>query len=255
MIASLGTLPGWWNTVNRMNAQHDHSDGEGAVAGPGEERVHVSRRRFARAGLSSSVVLGSLVSKPVLGQVAYRCTVSGQLSGNVSAPREPNATCNKGSSPTAWVNNTWPTSPMSATPALVKGELPKSNCKFDGGQNVKGTAFNGFVSASGAPALMAKFFYDESSTLCAVTTSDTTLTASLLQVLANPNGSGDIYELGRVTVASLLNAYTVANYPVTAKRISEMFNAVCNGGSYAVAGTNKSLTMQGVITYLKQWFA
>jgi hypothetical protein len=245
----LGTLPGGWNTVNRMNAERDHSDVEGTVAGHGEERVQVSRRGFARAGLSSSVVLGSLVSKPVLGQVAYRCTVSGQMSGNVSAPRDPNAICAKGSGPSAWVANSWP-----STQPLVKGELPKSNCKFDGGQNVQGTVFNGFMSQSDAPALMAKFFYTEDG-LCPVTTTSSGLAASMLQVLANPNGTaGEIEELGRVTVASLLNAYTVTNYPVTRKRISEMFNAVCNGGSYAVAGTNKSMTMQNVINYFKLWF-
>jgi hypothetical protein len=233
-----------------MNTQDDHGDGNGLDARSAEESVRASRRRFARAGLSSSVVLGSLVSKPVLGQVAYRCTVSGQLSGNVSAPRDPNAVCATGRSLTYWRDNAWP-GPVGVT--LVKGTLPaSSNCKFTG-QATKGTPFNGFVSSSGAPALTATFFYTEAG-LCPVTTSSSALTATLLQVLSNTAGNEDIFDLGRVTVASLLNAYTVPNYPVTARRISEMFNAVCNGGTYPVAGVNQSLTLAGVVRYLKQWY-
>ncbi len=45
----------------------------------------MARRRLVRSALAAPVVLSSLASKPVLGAEAYHCTVSGQLSGNVSA--------------------------------------------------------------------------------------------------------------------------------------------------------------------------
>jgi hypothetical protein len=46
--------------------------------------VNESRRRLTKAGLAVPAVLGTLASKPVLAAVPWKCTVSGQVSGNVS---------------------------------------------------------------------------------------------------------------------------------------------------------------------------
>jgi hypothetical protein len=45
----------------------------------------------------------------------------------------------------------------------------------------------------------------------------------------------DIAALGRAAVASLLNAaHFGTEYPLTGKQVIDMFNAVCNGGTYPI---------------------
>lgn len=60
-------------------------------------KVDESRRRFAKAGLSSGVIL-TLASQPVLGTTSVQCTISGNLSGNMShhAVITPCNTCGQG---------------------------------------------------------------------------------------------------------------------------------------------------------------
>ena len=64
----------------------------------GTKPVDLSRRRLAKSGLAAPIVLATLASKNALASPAYRCTISGQLSGNTSAPRDPNASCDLGPS-------------------------------------------------------------------------------------------------------------------------------------------------------------
>ncbi len=47
-----------------------------------KQAANVSRRKFAKLGLLTAPVIMTLNSRPVLG--AYQCTVSGQMSGNLS---------------------------------------------------------------------------------------------------------------------------------------------------------------------------
>lgn len=174
-----------------------------------------------------------MVSKPVLGQsgAPYNCTISGQVSGNLSHPGDAN--CSElGFSREHWILNEWLTFPA------VKGDLPNNGCQFNDAE--KGTLFNGFGSGlSGLPSggLAAAFFYAPGGG-CNVTTSGTVATqASLYQVLAS-TATGEVFDLGRATVVSLLNYYANPSiYPVTAHTIIAMFNATYAGGSYLVNGT------------------
>ena len=61
-----------------MNNPIEHSTPE---ASP---KIDQQRRRLAKGGLAAPVVIGTLLSRPVLGATPWKCTVSGQLSGNVS---------------------------------------------------------------------------------------------------------------------------------------------------------------------------
>jgi hypothetical protein len=64
--------------------------------------------------------------------------------------------------------------------------------------------------------------------------------ATLLQVLNTGGGLNDTTKLalGRAAVASLLNAYQFSGtYPLTPQKVKDMFNAVCNGGTYQVNAT------------------
>ena len=73
------------------------------IQGPIDEpiaapEVDESRRRFAKAGLAGSGVILTLASQPVLGSYSSKCTISGNLSGNLSrnANTKPCNDCGKG---------------------------------------------------------------------------------------------------------------------------------------------------------------
>src|SRR4030042_3398763 len=69
-------------------------------------QVDEQRRRLTKGGLVAPVVIGTLLSRPVLGAAPYNCTISGQLSGNVSTHQQ--GVCSSlGLSPQRWFG-TWP---------------------------------------------------------------------------------------------------------------------------------------------------
>jgi hypothetical protein len=68
------------------------------------ERPDQVRRRLAKGGLAIPVVLSTLGSRPVFGEVAYNCTISGQMSGNTSAPGPP-VVCAIGKAPSTYLAN------------------------------------------------------------------------------------------------------------------------------------------------------
>ncbi len=211
----------------------------------------MSRRRFTRAGVAGSVVLGALASKPVLGAVPYPCTVSGQVSGNLSRP-DLAASCVIGSSRSIWLST------ASWLPTFIKGTLPNpQNCSFQGNESpsvprVKGTEFNAF--AANGVQLIGAFYNSSSGSLpCTVGTGSTSNASTMLQVLASTT-SGEQFQLGRAVVVSLLNAGSLGiNYPVTMPTIIRMFNATFAGGSYPVNSTT-SWTRTRVIQYLESLY-
>lgn len=222
------------------------------AAGP-VRTVDPSRRRLVRSGLAGSVLLGSLVSKPVLG-AGYICTVSGHASGNASAHLM-DIDCNSGDSPEQWVAATsWPT-------GFDKGGLPNRQCGFpQSGPNAQGTLFNGLPLDG--QTLAATFFYSTSGD-CAVGTTpgDDYAAASMLQILESPDTTDDpdrdeLFRLGKATIASLLNiALNDGEYPVSSRRVIDMFNKVKDGaGVYPVPSVNMSLTRVGVIRYLEKLY-
>jgi hypothetical protein len=229
---------------------NEMQDRDGAKPGPdaASKGLDASRRRFTRAGIAAPVVLGTLVSRPVLGAgVAYNCTVSGQLSGNVSSPG--NIVCSTiGSSLSFWLgSNSWPA-------AIVKGTLPNGQCSFAAPGLLAGTYFNGY--STGTNTLANAFFAASSggaNPSCSVATNQTLQNATMYHVLASTD-PGARFDLGRATVVSLLNAYSVgSSYPVTAATIVEMFNATYLGGTYQVNSTVFWSEAQ-VIAYLKSLY-
>jgi hypothetical protein len=210
-------------------------DEDASVAGRDPSGFVASRRRFTRAGLSGSVVLGSLVSKPVLGAVSPYCTVSGQASGNLS--REALAvSCRVGQPPSYWTgaNVVWPLVVSSGVPGsdwYVKGTASNNGCNFTGSK-VRGTNFNGFTPGGGVPALKAAFYNVSGMGACNVVKTSTSNLATMYQVLLTTSADPD-FELGRLVVASLLNARSLGNtYPVTEHTIIAMFNATFGSVGY-----------------------
>ena len=218
-----------------MNSQDKLNDGAS-----GEKLSNASRRRFARAGIASPVVLASLASKPVLGAVPKHCTVSGKISGNVSQQTGGTESCVIGQSRAAWLSNpTWPT--------ITKGNLPGPTCAFAAGESA-GTPFNGFGTALASGGLAQKMFFAAGADGCKVSTAIGT-PASFYQVLAEAAPDTPTLLAQAVTV-SLLNYYELGiNYPVTGKTIVDMFNATVNGGTYPVNET-QSWDVAQVLSYL-----
>jgi hypothetical protein len=213
-----------------MNAEQDRNDAEAGLE-PRSETINASRRRFTRAGLSASAVLGSLASKPVLGAAPYHCTVSGQVSGNMSPRADGNLTCVIGDPRSTWLTNlNWPS-------PITRGSLPDATCTFASPDSA--TRFNGF-SVSGL-SLKDSFYNKVLDSACKVQEESTGNPSTMLQVLNTDPlvQTSDLFKLARAIVVSLLNSYQFApNYPVTAATIIAMFNATADGvGKYQVNST------------------
>jgi hypothetical protein len=215
----------------------------------------LSRRRFTRAGLSGSVLLGSLASKPVLGAVPYHCTVSGQVSGNLSRPEEANE-CVLGSNRATWLSaDAWPS-------PFIKGKLPEADCSFNAQRRKqknalgRGTQFNGYISSNNK-TLSNAFYSVAGEGVCNVVTdrSENPTHSTMLEVLSNEN-LDEQSELGRVVVVSLLNAAQFQDtYPITDNRIVAMFNATFGGGYfYPVGGDRVTWGRSRVIDYLSSLY-
>lgn len=215
-------------------------DVAGQQPGQGAPRS-AGRRRFVAKG-AAPVLLGSLISKPVLG-AQYICTVSGHTSGNASAHQIQGVDCSAGETLTYWKDiAAWPTA------VGLKGGFPDGSCNFNT-SNPKGVVFNGFMG------LAPTFYLASSGGVCSVVTASSSVTATMLQVLVSTS-TDEVFRLGRAVVVSLLNAAQLGTaYPVQASRVVEMFNAVKSGGSYHISSVNLNLTRLGVIEYLEKLYA
>ncbi len=213
------------------------------------DRPNLLRRRLARGGLAGTVVLGSLISKPVLGapglSVPQHCTISGQMSGNMSPRVGDDVLCSSlGLSPSAWRDNpSWPA-------AVTRGDLPVVTTppSFPYPFANIGTLFNAFSGLS------TSFRYNNAGVV-ANNTSLATRAASIRQVLATTN-AGAAFVFGREAAAAVLNSFgTVGAYPLTTAQVVAMYNAVHTGaGTYPVNATT-NWTRAQVQAYWQQLHA
>lgn len=208
---------------------------------------NAGRRRFARAGAAVPVVLGSLASKPVLGSsVSTYCSVSGQMSGNLSRRLPEGVSCaDSGSNAAHWtnVNTSWPTE-------IGRGTQSGNSGNFSGG-----TVFNGFNVDN--TTLAEAFFVKGNKLVTRTYAGNSPASATMWDVLTlsrDTTGgvSADLDLLGKATVVSLLNAYTYEGYPVWPERIVTMFNATWDGGAYVVGGFR--WTQLKVTSYLESLY-
>lgn len=170
------------------------------------EVISHSRRRLTGAALAGPVVLGSLSSKQALGAVAYKCTVSGQVSNNFS-PKRDDANCGiLGLSPGCWkqCDTFWPSPYTSSRSATFNATFGVSI----GGGNLS------------LIQLLSPEDYKNSKagSLC----SDTAFV--------------------RIAIASLLNATQFSYpdfYPVNAADVKVMVRAYFNGGSFTLSSGKK----------------
>ena len=212
-----------------------------------QETPDLSRRRLATGGIAGVAVLGSLMSKPVLGtplmNPPYHCTTSGQQSGNMSPRADENTLCTSlGRSPAQWLAaSDWPG-------AITKGVLPSAPYANYPFPNI-GTLFNSVLGST-------SFRYRGDTAVAPgetrFNTGEPSRAASMLQVLAATTFNNALaFEFGQETVAAILNSYqTVGAYPLSTAQVIAMYNAVFTLGSYPVnSSTNWSRAQ--VLAYFK----
>ncbi len=175
-------------------------------------KIDEQRRRLAKGGLAAPIVIGTLLSRPVLGAAPYNCTISGQISGNVSSHGAP-VTCNTlGASPTTWITK---------TSTVVNKTVLFTSVGFSDTYWIR-TSDSKIIKPGSATGSVATF----------------------QQVLANTEDTDVLYKplnlpLGRAAVASYLNAIEYApNFPLTTAQVVAMFNATIGGGMYDPTGVN-----------------
>lgn len=185
--------------------------------------VNASRRKLTQASLAAPVVLGTLASRKVLAAPQYHCTISGQMSGNLSRPG--GDSCKTGKNVEGWI----------------------TSISEDEGNKL----FN---------SIFADIYHVKDNQLVKPGTQGNPSPATLKQVLTLPAGSNDGHpepdnlDLGRAAVASWLNAEAYApDYPLTKQQVVDMFNATINGGTYQV-NTTTFWYAADVLTYFQSLY-
>ncbi len=232
-------------------------------------KVNEQRRRLAKAGLAAPVVMGTLLSRPVLGATPHNCTISGKLSGNTSTHGDPVDCKTLGRSPGYWKQSQWSGewmapyvygpetgnksitsatgTPFNEASALgstfkdvfhvvaiteTKTETTTTNGACIRWKNGKCKAFEKITETTESTVQTGSEVVDPSDKRFA-----SGVPATLLQVLETGGGLNDteIAALGRAAVASLLNAAKFGTqYPLTGKQVIDMFNTVRSGGVYPI---------------------
>lgn len=215
------------------------------------DRPDPMRRRLAKGGLAGSVVLGSLISKPVLAgpklSPPYHCTVSGQISGNMSPRDDSTMACTTlGRSPTQWKDA--PEWPGGIPRGILPEPYPAANtdpAPYPFSSRSETTFFNGFQG------LPTSFRYNNNG-IVKFNTSLATRPASILQILSSDNMDLD-FQFGRETIAAVFNSLWVrpgSDYPLSTEEVVAMYLAVYRGGSFQV-NTSTPWNRSQVMTYFR----
>lgn len=161
--------------------------------------VNEARRKLTRAGLAIPAVLGTLASKPVLANVPWKCTISGQVSGNVSGHEQETCTSQGQGRATLLTD--------------YQGTATKLSDLF--------------------PGLTVYFRWKDSPSPGALTTIPGKPEATISQILANIAPSG--LEYAQKAVVLLLNAKSIHDtsiYPLAESQAIKLYVAAATGGTF-----------------------
>jgi hypothetical protein len=190
-------------------------------------QINEQRRRLAKVGLAAPVVMGTLLSRPVLGAPYHNCTISGQLSGNTST-HEQAETCAIGVGPITWRDRTTWTNTSPLTPdTLLKAAM------------VNGKTFElAYKKKSRTNASVTTMYLVGTGTGGA---DDVTL-KDVLTLPAWPGGNGMDAPinpaLGKAAIANTLNALVIGTtFPLKPEQVIDMFNQTHPTGTYQVNDT------------------
>ncbi|HNQ05158.1 MAG TPA: hypothetical protein PKH69_11175 [Thiobacillaceae bacterium] len=209
--------------------------------------VNEGRRKLTQAGLAAPVVIGTLASRRVLAQDAWNCTISGQVSGNISRPGK--VTCSTlGRSPGHYAGlppSAWP----SKSDFVNNANNPRNFANTPNSQNPKfANAFERYNTSNGNtgnPTVLDVLQGDWDP-------SSINRTLRVRQNLGFDASRG--IELGQEAIAAYMNAADATNgypkFPIDRTQVVDMFNAVIHsGGRYDPTGVNWGIG--DVITYFK----
>jgi hypothetical protein len=181
----------------------------------------------------------------VLGAAPHNCTISGQISGNVSTHLQ--GDCSRlGVSPGFWKNRAWSDFVRGSVLGSGQGlKIDPNNPAPPGNPSLVGTLFRNVSQGGSSFADVYRRRFDSTHNKWVRVDPDdlafnSAIPMTALEVLNLGNGmtSPPFPGLGREAVAALLNAIDPlysANFPLTPAQVIEMFNATVNGGSYEVA--------------------
>jgi len=183
------------------------------------------------AGLAAPAVLGSLASRPVLGQSLHNCTPSGHISGFASP--NPNGTiCSLlGRSPTYYAGGptTWPAGFAAASTAF-KDAPSGALLFFADAYVVLNSANNNFVRNATVWDVLKGGPVNPNNG-----------NAQSNRYLTTKSGFSDdgSFTLGREAVAACMSATTgyPNGFPISAEQVVRMFNNVITGGTDQVTNT------------------
>lgn len=202
------------------------------------DQPNVLRRRLAKGGLAMPVVLATLASRPVLGAAPHNCTISGQVSGNVSTHEQGNCTL-LGNNPdyyAALTPTSWPTSVSVNDWLNRRGSplpFPDAPVSLFYTYHFK----DAYEKVSPSNAISTASVRDVLAGYVVVTSPVMPTAPALGWILRARSGYVTDLGLGRETIAACMNAIAFApNFPLTLSQVAAMFNAVVVvGGTYQVA--------------------
>lgn len=231
------------NTPKDPNASDSH------------QPVNEQRRRLAKGGLAAPIVIGTLLSRPVLGAAPHKCTISGQLSGNVSTHGTAVLCSSLGHAPSAYANE-------------GSSFWPNAASDFLDAQN-KPLLFN--LAPKSQPNKFADAFQRKETNGSNVTYEDATVWDLLKGVPTNNNNGNPIpnavlevksgmnttagLELGKEAIAAYMNAFDQTKYPITQQDVLAMFNSVIVAGGVYHYSSTVSWDASKVLAYFKSLHA
>ncbi|MCP5278715.1 MAG: hypothetical protein H6935_10200 [Thiobacillus sp.] len=213
--------------------------------------INEGRRKLTKASLAAPVVLGTLASRPVLAD-AWNCTISGQISGNISRPGKVDC-ATLGQSPSYYAGLA-PTSWPGGTDFVQNdGDIRKFK-NTPNTQSIKfADAFERFkindANFTGNPTVLDVLRGDWD-------LSDNNKGLRVRQVGGFDTANGIV--LGQEAIAAYMNAVDPTNghptFPISGPQVVAMFNAVIlSGGRYDPTGVNWDIT--AVISYFQSLHA
>lgn len=176
---------------------------------PQVPQVDANRRRLTKAGLAAPAVLGVLASRPVLASVPWKCTISGQISGNVSGHELETCT-------TLGLDQSTLAAQYSGNPPSVPNKQTKIKDVF--------------------PDLTTDYFFFHGNNL---TTDSEKQVAPIYEILSNLAPSSLLY--AQKALVLLLNAKSNTDtgiYPLTEYQAKNLFVAAATGGNFTDTNPN-----------------
>ena len=195
--------------------------------------VNEQRRRLAKSGLAAPIVIGTLLSRPVLGAAPHKCTISGQLSGNVSTHGTTVLCSSLGQTPAHYAGIAPASWPNATTDFLNSSNAPRAfvNTPFSRPQKFA-DAFERYNTANtntGVANVLDVLQGDWD-----LNNTNRTLRVRLTGGFDTANGIA----LGMEAVAAYMNAADQTKYPITQQDVVAMFNSVIVlGGLYHYSST------------------